>query len=147
MVTVRHGSWAHVLKDGFIFVQEPGGDRITTYSRGVEGLVRKPDERRKASRKRKAERIEQAALEQQSHVKRLKNLKKAELVSQLTTLQQAAGHHESAALSKAMQGDFDPEAYDAAMAAAFDQKYYEARCWANHACIQVSVSVDAEHHL
>ena len=98
-----------------------------TYSRDVDGLVRKPDERRKAARKRKAERVEQAAQQQQAELKRLKNLKKAELMSQLATIRQVAGHHEPAAFSKIMQGDFEPEAYDAAMAAAFDDDYYEVR--------------------
>ena len=97
-----------------------------TYSRGVEGLIRKPDDRRKAARKRKAERLEHAALEQQAELKRLKNLKRAELMSQLASVQRVSGHSESAALSKIVQGDFDPEAYDAAMAAAFDEEYYEA---------------------
>ena len=113
-----------------LLVQDPGGDRIVTYSRGVEGVVRKPDDRRKAARKRKAERIEQAALEQQNELKRLKNLKKAELMSQLATVQHVAGHSEAAALTEVMQGDFDPETYDAAMAAAFDDHYYEVWCWA-----------------
>ena len=109
-------------------VQEPGAGKILTYSRGVEGLIRKSDDRRKAARKRRADRLEQAAQEQQAELKRLKNLKRAELKSQLATLKRVSGHQQSSALSKIMQGDYDPEAYDAAMAAAFDEEYYEASC-------------------
>ena len=58
-------------------------------------------------------------------MRRLKNLKRGEVDEQLAQIQRISGHQGRAALSKLVEGDFDPAAYDAAMAAAFDADYYQ----------------------
>lgn len=88
-------------------------------------MVRKTDDRRKLARKRKAERAEAAAAERVAEVRRLKNLKRAEVDQRLAEIQRISGHQGRPALSALVEGDFDPEAYDSAMAAAFDAEYYQ----------------------
>ena len=106
-------------------VQEDDSAQIVTYPREVEGLVRKADDRRKLARKRKAERKDAAVAERAAEVRRLKNIKRGEVDARLAEIQRISGHQGNAALSKLVEGDFDPEAYDAAMAAAFDADYYQ----------------------
>lgn len=106
-------------------VQEDDAAQIVTYPREVEGLVRKTDDRRKLARKRKAERKETAVAERAAEVRRLKNLKRGEVDERLAEIQRISGHQGRDALSKLVEGDFDPAAYDAAMAAAFDADYYQ----------------------
>jgi len=102
-------------------VQEDDSAQIVTYPREVEGLVRKTDDRRKLARKRKAERKETAVAERAAEVRRLKNLKRGEVDERLAEIQRISGHQGRDALSKLVEGDFDPAAYDAAMAAALCQ--------------------------
>lgn len=106
-------------------MQEDDAAQIVTYPREVEGVVRKTDDRRKLARKRKAERLEAAAGERLAEVKRLKNLKRTELDERLAEVKRISGHQGNAGLSALVEGDFEPEAYDAAMAAAFGADYYQ----------------------
>jgi protein KRI1 len=49
------------------------------YPRVIEGVVRKPDDRRKRQRDAKKERLQVAEEERREEVKRLKNLKRREI--------------------------------------------------------------------
>ncbi|PNH07982.1 Protein KRI1 [Tetrabaena socialis] len=107
--------------------EEPGADRIITHPRTIEGIVRKPDEKRKRQRNAKKERLAEAEDAAQGEVKRLKNLKKLQIEDRLGKLRNMAGAAapQAASLDDVLEGDFDPEEWDKKMAAAFDSKYYE----------------------
>ncbi|GIL45728.1 hypothetical protein Vafri_2894 [Volvox africanus] len=106
--------------------EEPGADRIITHPRNIEGIVRKPDEKRKRQRDAKKQRLEEAADAARDEVKRLKNLKKQEIESKLDKLRNVAGAAAPApaSLDDILEGDFDPEEWDKKMGAAFDDDYY-----------------------
>lgn len=63
--------------------EEPGGAKIVTHPRNIEGTIRKEDDRRKRKRQEKAERVEQEEKQRREEIKRLKNLKKAEINEKL----------------------------------------------------------------
>ncbi|GLC34476.1 hypothetical protein PLESTB_001257000 [Pleodorina starrii] len=108
--------------------EEPGADRIITHPRNIEGVVRKPDDKRKRQRDAKKQRLEEAAEAEREEVKRLKNLKKQEIEGKLDKLRHVAGAAAPAAtsLDDMLEGDFDPEEWDKKMAAAFNDDYYAA---------------------
>lgn len=108
--------------------EEPGGNTLTTHPRQIEGTVRKEDDRRKQKRKEKKERLQAEEDQRRAELRRLKNLKKAEIGDKLKEIQKVAGKAapQVEALDAIMAGEFDPEAYDKAMAAAFGDNYYGA---------------------
>lgn len=105
--------------------QESESAHLLTYPRDIDGLVRKTDDRRKQARQRKADRKAAIENERVSEIRRLKNLKRAEMDQQVLELQRVSGHQDQRALSLLVDGDFDPAVYDAAMAATFDEGFYE----------------------
>jgi protein KRI1 len=108
--------------------EEPGGNTLSTHPRQIEGTVRKEDDRRKQKRKEKKERLQAEEEKRRAELRRLKNLKKAEIGGKLKEIQKVAGKAapQEEALDAIMAGEFDPEAYDKAMAAAFGDDYYGA---------------------
>ena len=106
--------------------EEPGGSSLVTHPRQLEGIVRKEDDKRKRKRAEKAQRKAEEEEGRRAELKRLKNLKKGEIMNKLTELQTVAGAAAPKAevLDKLLGGDFDPEAHDRAMAAAFGDDYY-----------------------
>ena len=106
--------------------EEPGGAEIVTHPRIIEGLVRKRDERRKQKRAEKAERKAQEEEERRRELKQLKNLKKLEIEDRLREIQNIAGDGiaEEDLIGKLLDGEFDPEEHDKAMAEAFGEDYY-----------------------
>jgi len=108
--------------------EEPGGNILSTHPRQIEGTVRKEDDRRKQKRKEKKERLQAEEEKRRAELRRLKNLKKAEIGDKLKEIQKVAGKAapQEDALDAIMAGEFDPEAYDKAMAAAFGDNYYGA---------------------
>jgi protein KRI1 len=108
--------------------EEPGGAQIATYPRQVEGTVRKEDDRRKRQREAKAARAAAAEEARAADLRRLKNLKKREIETRLGEVQAVAGAAAPSQhlLDALLEGDFDPEAHDRAMAAAFGDAYYGA---------------------
>jgi protein KRI1 len=106
--------------------EEPGSGQLVTHPRQIEGTVRKEDDRRKKSRAEKAARKLAEEEERRAEVKRLKNLKKAEIEGRLHELQYVAGAAapKEELLDELLAGDFDPEAHDRAMSAAFNDDYY-----------------------
>ena len=59
--------------------EEPGGTRIVTYPRNIEGLARKEESKRKKQRERRAERRAAAEKDRAAEVKQLKNAKVKEV--------------------------------------------------------------------
>jgi protein KRI1 len=106
--------------------EEPGSGQLVTHPRQIEGTVRKEDDRRKKNRAEKAARKLAEEEERRAEVKRLKNLKKAEIEGRLHELQNVAGAAapKEELLDDLLAGDFDPEAHDRAMSAAFGDDYY-----------------------
>ena len=109
--------------------EEPGGANIAVHPRIVEGLIRKTDDKRKRKRAEKAERIEEERSKHSEEVKRLKNLKMMEIEDKISKLQKVAGvsiapKAGSKIMDALLDDDFDPEAWDKQMAAAFDDGYY-----------------------
>lgn len=106
--------------------EEPGGVEIATHPRSIEGLVRKKDDRRKQKRAEKAERKAQEEEERRRELKQLKNLKKLEIEDRLKEIQNIAGDGvaEEDLIGKLLDGEFDPEKHDQAMAEAFGEDYY-----------------------
>lgn len=107
--------------------EEPGGGQLVTYPRQLEGTIRKEDDKRKRQRADKAARKEAEEEARRAEVKRLKNLKKAEIEDRLQEVQTVAGAAapKTELLDELLAGDFDPEAHDRAMAAAFGDDYYD----------------------
>lgn len=107
--------------------EEPGGAEIVTYPRNIEGTVRKKDDRRAQKRQEKAAKKAAEDEERRRELKQLKNLKKMEIESKLTEIKNIAGSGaaEEDLIGKLLDGEFDPEAHDKAMAAAFGEDYYD----------------------
>eukprot|EP00887_Chlorella_sp_A99_P002553 scaffold6.g2553.t1 len=101
--------------------------QIVTHPRKLEGTVRKEDDRRRRARAEKAARKVAEEAARREEVKRLKNLKRQEIEERMTRVRRVAGGvSQRALLDRLVAGDFDPEEYDAQMAAAFGDDYYEA---------------------
>lgn len=106
--------------------EEPGGRQLVTHPRVIEDTVRKEDDRRKRKRAEKAERKALEEEKRKTEVRRLKNLKKAEIQERLDEVKEVAGAGAppEELLDQLLAGEFDPEAHDRAMAAAFGDEYY-----------------------
>ncbi|MEW5312524.1 MAG: hypothetical protein WDW38_004154 [Sanguina aurantia] len=86
------------------------------------------DERRKKRRAEKALRQADEEGKSREELKRMKNVKKEEISSRLRQLQGIAGKAapDFSKMDDILDGDFDPDAWDKKMAAAFDDDYYDA---------------------
>jgi protein KRI1 len=113
--------------------EEKGGGAIVTHARGAAaaaGSLRRKDTGRADERGRKAERSAEIKAAADADARRLMNLKRAEHKNRITRIHETAGAGVdmaglAAALgTDALDGDFDPEAHDAAMAALFGDDYY-----------------------
>ena len=119
---------AEAFEAGYNFrFEEPGGTAIVTHSRQIDDVVRKSDDRRKLKRAEKAARKAQEEEERRRELKQLKNLKKAEIEKKLEEVKTVAGlgAPDQNILGQLLDGEFDPEAHDKAMAAAFGEDYYD----------------------
>jgi len=119
---------AEAFEAGYNFrFEEPGGTAIVTHSRQIDDVVRKSDDRRKLKRAEKAARKAQEEEERRRELKQLKNLKKAEIEKKLDEVKTVAGlgAPDQDTLGQLLDGEFDPEAHDKAMAAAFGDDYYD----------------------
>jgi len=107
--------------------EEPGGAEIVTYPRQIEGTVRKKDDRRAQKRQEKAARKAAEEEERRRELKQLKNLKKMEIEDKLSEIKHIAGSGaaEEGLIGRLLDGEFDPEAHDKAMAQAFGDDYYD----------------------
>jgi protein KRI1 len=124
---------------------------IQAFPRHQEGLLRKDDTRRKDARERKEERKKEEESKATEELKRLKNLKRAEIEAFQRKIAEVAGlgrrnkkgakpaagadddfdaddedqKRIAALLSRAaLEEEYDPDKFDAQMAALFDDNYY-----------------------
>jgi protein KRI1 len=111
----------------FRFEEDGGsGSRIVGHSRHVEGSLRRKKDKRKRDRAARKERKELEKRKKREELKRLKNLKRKEIEAKLREIEQIAGSGSGAAELEALdlEGEWDPEAHDAQMRAAFNDDYY-----------------------
>ncbi|TPX35681.1 hypothetical protein SmJEL517_g01900 [Synchytrium microbalum] len=117
--------------------EEEGANEVTTYSRKVEGSVRRTNDARKRQREAKAQREEEDKIRKAEELKRLKNLKKQEIWDRLKKIQEIAGLDDPSGNSSGdnflvaglddvdLEADFDPEEHDRKMEALFSDAYYD----------------------
>ncbi|KAL1916494.1 uncharacterized protein VTP21DRAFT_5685 [Calcarisporiella thermophila] len=105
--------------------EEQGATEIMTYSRNVEGSVRRKDDKRKQKREALKQRKEEEKLQKKEELKRLKNLKKKEIFEKLKQIQEITGNTSVGLDEVDLEGEFDPDKYDEKMSKMFDDDYYE----------------------
>ena len=109
----------------FRFEEGDEAGAVAAYPREVEGSLRRKDSRRKEARQRAAERKVEAKARKTEEIKRLKAIKSKEIAERLEQIREISGT--GAALEGLGLGEeFDPEAHDRQMQAAFDDGYYDA---------------------
>ncbi|KAI9141564.1 KRI1-like family C-terminal-domain-containing protein [Paraphysoderma sedebokerense] len=106
--------------------EEQGGAHLQTFSRNIEGTVRRKDDARKRAREAKKERQERERLQKLEELKRLKNLKKQEIHEKLKQIQEITGSSVVGLEDIDLDTDFDPDQYDTKMSKIFNDDYYEA---------------------
>lgn len=102
---------------------------ITTYSRTVEGSMRRKGDKRKEQRELRKKRKEEEKRAKREELKRLKNLKRQEMQERLRKIEEETGMtgllERSGLTADDMDGDFDPDTFDQKMQAMFNDGYYE----------------------
>ncbi|KAI8590755.1 KRI1-like family C-terminal-domain-containing protein [Geranomyces variabilis] len=105
--------------------EEEGSTSIVGHARTIEGSMRRKDDKRKKTREAKKARQSEESLKKAEELKRLKNLKKEEIRKRLEQIKEVAGGDFTGLEKVDLEGEFDPDAFDQQMAAAFDSQYYE----------------------
>lgn len=107
--------------------EQPGAEHVITYSRDIEGSMRRTDSKRKTQRESKQVRREAHAKQLEEDLKRKKNKKMKELGMMVDKIRNVAN------LKKVDQADlglddsdFDPEEHDKKMARLFSSTFYDA---------------------
>lgn len=104
--------------------EQPNADQIVTYSRDIEGSVRRKDSKRREQRAARKTRKEEEKARQREELKRLKNLRNLQIQEKLARIQQISGNTKIADIDLALESDFDPEEHDRKMGSLFDDQYY-----------------------
>ncbi len=106
--------------------EDPSGGAIVTHARGAgaEASLRRKENKRKEERERKRAREAEALREAEEETRRLMNLKRGELRKQAGAIAAVAGEVPAEELEALLEGDWDPAAHDARMAALFGDTYY-----------------------
>ncbi|KAL6476981.1 hypothetical protein MHYP_G00154800 [Metynnis hypsauchen] len=104
--------------------EEPGAQQIRTYPRKIATSVRSKDDRRKKKREEVRERKVKEKERKQQQLRELKNLKRAEIMEKLKTLQKVTGNEQLAFSELDLEGDFDPQQHDQLMEKCFGDEYY-----------------------
>ena len=104
--------------------EEPDEDFIKRYPRTIKGTLRKEEDKRSKKRKEVDERKKQEKQQKKEEIKMLKQSKKKEIMSKLAKLKKITGNDEMELDDEDIDGDFDPEKYDAKMREVFS-KYDE----------------------
>jgi protein KRI1 len=99
------------MAHNFRYEQE-GGTQIETFSRKIDGSIRRDESKRKDQRISSKERKAHAKLQKDEELKRLKNLKMAEIKSKLDKISKTVNVEE---LVEDFDGDFDAEKHDRLM--------------------------------
>ncbi|KAJ2800729.1 Kinetochore protein Spc24, partial [Coemansia guatemalensis] len=94
---------------------EEGGTQIKTYSREIEGSLRRKDSRRKLARERAKERKAERKQKKAEELKQLKNQKKKDILEKLKEIQGIAGNKSVGFDMLDLDGDFDPAKFDKQM--------------------------------
>lgn len=105
------------LAHNFRYEQE-GGAQIQTFSRNIEGSMRREENKRKEQRASAKERKALEKLQKEEELKRLKNLKMAEIKKKLEKITATSGKKTVASVEEVaddLEGDFDPEKHDKLM--------------------------------
>ncbi|KAL7335851.1 Kinetochore protein Spc24 [Mucor circinelloides] len=105
--------------------EEEGASTIKTYSREVEGTVRRKESKR--AKKRAREKAHKQALKEQKmeELKHQKNLKMKEIHDKLKEIREITGNKAVGLENIDLEGDFDPTAFDAQMDNVFGDEYYQ----------------------
>ncbi|CEP13263.1 hypothetical protein [Parasitella parasitica] len=104
--------------------EEEGASTIKTYSREVEGSVRRKESKR--AKRRANEKARKAALKEQKmeELKQQKNQKMKEIHDKLKEIRLITGNKAVGLENIDLEGDFDPSVFDAQMGDVFDDEYY-----------------------
>ncbi|KAJ2077765.1 Ribosome biogenesis protein Kri1 [Coemansia sp. RSA 988] len=94
---------------------EEGGTQIKTYSREIEGSLRRNDSRRKLARERARERKAERKQRKAEELKQLKNQKKKDILEKLKEIQGITGNKSVGFDILDLDGDFDPAQFDKQM--------------------------------
>lgn len=105
--------------------EEEGASTIKTYSREVEGTVRRKESKR--AKKRAREKAHKQALKEQKmeELKQQKNQKMKEIHDKLKEIRDITGNKAVGLENIDLEGDFDPSVFDAQMGGVFDDEYYQ----------------------
>ena len=109
--------------------EEEDGAQIKSYSRNVEGSMRRKSSKRKQQREDRRRRKEEEKEAKLQELKRLKALKRREIMSKLQEIEEITGNgmsHEKLAEKLDLDEEWDPEKHDAQMRQVFDDDYYDA---------------------
>nr|CAG8614108.1 14347_t:CDS:10 [Entrophospora candida] len=104
--------------------EEGGSTKITTYSRNVEGSMRRIDNKRKIQRYDREERKAEEKKKKMEELKRFKNLKKKEIHEKLQKIKEITGNENVGFDEVDLEEDFNPEKYDDKMQKIFDEEFY-----------------------
>ena len=110
--------------------EEAGGEdnplntQIVGHSRNIDNSFRKSDDRRKLERENRKERKEKERRQKEAELRRLKNVKRTEMLERLKKINDI-GDAEFAT-EDFLDEEWDPQKYEAQMAAQFNDDYYEA---------------------
>jgi len=100
--------------------EEPDEDFIKRYPRTIKGTMRKEEDKRSKKRKEVEERKKREKQQKKEEIKMLKNAKKKEIMAKLEKLKKITGNDDMELNDDDIEGDFDPEKYDAKMKEVFD---------------------------
>ena len=102
-----------------------GGGQVVGHARNTGDSLRRTDEKRKAARESRKEKKEREKRQREEELKRLKNLKRKELEARLDAVSSMGGTHGIKIDASMLDEDWDPDKFDAQMAAQFDDSYYD----------------------
>lgn len=104
--------------------EEPGSNEIVTHARNIDGLVRRPDERRISKRKKKLEKKNAEISKRSEEIKRYKSLKKKEILNRLKLVQKYTDVPLQKLENINFEEEFDADKFDQQMATVFNDEYY-----------------------
>jgi len=100
--------------------EEPDEEFIKRYPRTIKGTMRKEEDKRAKKRKEVEERKKMEKQQKKEEIKMLKNAKKKEIMAKLEKLKKITGNEDMELDDDDIEGDFDPEKYDAKMREVFN---------------------------
>jgi len=104
-----------------------GTKHIATYARNAEGSMRRKGEKRKDKREQRKIRKKEEKKKKREELKRLKNLKREEMYERFQKIAKETGmdmNGENGINMADLEGDFDPDAFDAKMSSMYNDDYY-----------------------